>query len=238
MIATRDVNSSCYLLIDSIYPLFFLGCLDSILMLARCHHFEVPPHISVFKCWSSGAPRTRANAANGWCTHFWRGWNCAAFLCYCDNFDNIIYPIYICILYILSIVAINYIGAIILGPAFCDGRFAFVFSKWTNLVFEVQWKAPILGTPENSWLAEAVSNAIAMCIILNVVHHGTPYLISQIWIIRNGLKYYPQLAGLLGLPWFTMHHHLSPGHAEKQQLTERWSSRDKWWSTGLFFQSP
>ena len=116
-------------------------------------------------------------------------------------------------------------------------RFCF-FSKWTNLVFEVQWKAPILGTPENSWLAEAVSNAIAMCIILNVVHHGTPYLISQIWIIRNGLKYYPQLAGLLGLPWFTMHHHLSPGHAEKQQLTERWSSRDKWWSTGLFFQSP
>jgi hypothetical protein len=146
--------------------------------------------------------------------------------------------IYMYILYILSIVAINYIGAIILGPAFCDGRFAFVFSKWTNLVFEVQWKAPILGTPENSWLAEAVSNAIAMCIILNVVHHGTPYLISQIWIIRNGLKYYPQLAGLLGLPWFTMHHHLSPGHAEKQQLTERWSSRDKWWSTGLFFQSP
>ena len=45
----------------------------------------------------------------------------------------------------------------------------FVFSKsWMNLVFEVQWKAPILGTPENSWLAEADSNAIAMCIILNV----------------------------------------------------------------------
>ena len=32
---------------------------------------------------------------------------------------------------------------------------------------------------------------------------------------------YPQLAGLLGLPWLTMHH-LLPGHAEKQ-LTERWS---------------
>ena len=161
----------------------------------------------MFKCWSSGAPRTRANAANGWCTHFWRGWNCAAFLCYCDNFDKIIDPLYIYIVYYIycshKLHWGNRSGSSIL---WWEIRFCF-FSKWTNLVFEVQWKAPIFGTPENSWLAEADSNAIAMCTILNVVHHGTPYLISQIWIIRNGLKYYPQLAGLLG---FTMVYHAPP----------------------------
>ena len=96
-------------------------------MLARCHHFEVPQSTSLCSNVEVQGLQEQELMLQMGDAHISEGDGTAQRFCAIVTILTRSLILYIYILYIISIVAINYIGAIVLGPAFCDGRFAFVF---------------------------------------------------------------------------------------------------------------